>query len=718
MSESAHHTPQDNPNFAPKLYGIALLVTALILSGLWLVSRYTNIDFKRDQTTWQEKLNLIAESRASEVNNWISDHFSELRHLADNPSLQVYMTELQMMGDQAPNKKEGAEEPAPRSYLRNLLVFSAERAGFITRSNMSNIPANVTPESKSGVAIINSKGELVVSTILSADTRDLMLANVKKTPAGQEGFIDIYKGSDGQAYMGFVVPVYSIQGDRSPKSQIGSVAGVIAADSNFFSLLKHPGVTEKTLETILVRRSNNKIEYLSPLQDGTSPLSKANDFDPERYSEVKLINNTGSFVMMQKDYADHPVLGTSRTINNTPWVMIVKIDRMEAYAAGNDRRVSMMTFFLLMIAFIIMIIIAIWWYAYSKRAILMSRYFRKLAAQSRSQEVLLQLVTDYQPESIMIVDTSNVVHFANLQAAVDAGMTPGSLTGKPLQDVVGKERAVQIGGQCMQALEDNSVGYDIFRSGQGDEERVVRSAFVPLKYVPVQGVSGKSRGALVVEQDITEIMHERERRVKTSQQLVNMLTTLVDKRDPFSANHSQLVAKVAYEVALSIALEPVMVETTQTAAQLMNIGKIVVPTELLTKTGNFTEEEKAIVRDSMNAASEMLHGISFDGPVEDTLRQWQERWDGKGPLELKHESILVSARIIAVANAFVGMISPRAWRDAIPVDQANKYLLEDSDKAFDRRIVIALINYVENHSGREWLSHMMEGSAHLKKTAS
>jgi HD-GYP domain-containing protein (c-di-GMP phosphodiesterase class II) len=717
MSEATIHSPHDNPNFAPKLYGIALLVTTLIITGIWLVNRYTAIDFKRDQEAWQEKLTLIAESRASDINKWVADKYKELHLLADNPSLQIYMTELQMMAATPVGENGTIEEsePAPRSYLRNLLIFSAERAGFIVRNNLPAIPANVTPESTSGVIILNSKNEMVVSTILANQTRDFMVAQASQTPAGQERLIDMFKGTDGKPYVGFVVPVYSIQGDRKPESQIGRIVAIAALDDNFFSLLKHPGTTEKSLETILVRKAGNQLEYISPLLDGTSALSKQNAFDINRYTEAKLALNIGDFMFSQKDYRDKPVLGTSRSIVNTPWVMVVKIDRPEAYSAGNDRRVSMITFFCLMIGFIIMIIIAIWWYAYSKRAIFMSRYFRRLAAQAKAQEVLLQLVTDYQPESIMIVDTKNTIHFANLQAAVDANMTPGTLGSRQLEDVVGRDRAVQIGGQCMQALEDNSVGYDMYRTGTGDNERVVRSAFVPLRYIPVPSLPEKIPGVLVVDQDITEIVKEREQRMETNRQLVEMLVSMVDKRDPYSANHSKLVSKVAYEVAVSVALDQVMVDTTQTAANLMNIGKIVIPTELLTKTGKLTEEDKTIIRDSMNAAADMLHGIYFDGPVEDTLRQWQERWDGTGPLGLKHEAILISARIIAVANAFVGMISPRAWRDAIPVDDASKQLLDNADMAFDRRIVIALINYVENHSGREWLAQMMVDTSELRK---
>ena len=59
----------------------------------------------------------------------------------------------------------------------------------------------------------------------------------------------------------------------------------------------------------------------------------------------------------------------------------------------------------------------------------------------------------------------------------------------------------------------------------------------------------------------------------------------------------------------------------------------------------------------------------------------------------------MTARIVAVANAFVAMISARAYREKLSEDEALKRLLIDVDKKFQRSIVAALINYIENHEG-------------------
>lgn len=700
------------PSFKPRLYGIGMLVAAIVFAGVYGVTRFNEIDLARDMQTWQEKLNLIAESRTAEVNNWVSNNFKELRTLADNPSLQLYMTELQMMKppDQKISRQSSTSgEPSQKAYLRNLLIFTAQRSGFTNPSSTAAIPANVQQGGKSGLAIIDDNNTVLVSTLMSSAVKDIMIDHVKQSVAGQEALIDIRKDKEGAPYIGFIVPIFSIQGDRTPSSQIGRVVGIKTLDANLFGLLQHPGTTENTLETILVRYSGDRLEYLTPLLDGTEALGKSLAFDISKLAEARMSQVTGSFVSEMQDYRNKSVLATSRTVAGTPWALVVKIDRAEALMESGQRRAGLEAFFFMLIAFIVLMVVAIWWWAHSKRSMVMSTYFRKLAAKAQAQEQLLRLVADHQPEPIYIVDEKQTVQFANQKAASDANMSQGTVIGKTLRDVRGGARAGQIAEQCEIVLKGGQIIYNVQRIIEHTKEKIIRSAYVPLDHIPVVTLPEHTPGVLIVEQDISEVVHEREQRLETQRQLIETLVMLVDKRDPFAANHSQLVSQIAYEVAVEMELDNVTAETTRIAGSLMNIGKIVVPTELLTKTAALTTDEKRVIHESMNAAAELLDGISFDGPVAETLRQWQEKWDGTGPLGLKGEAILVSARIIAVANAFIGMISPRSWRTAIPIESANKFLLDQADTHFDRRVVIAMVNFVENHSGKAWLDQMLKG---------
>ena len=84
------------------------------------------------------------------------------------------------------------------------------------------------------------------------------------------------------------------------------------------------------------------------------------------------------------------------------------------------------------------------------------------------------------------------------------------------------------------------------------------------------------------------------------------------------------------------------------------------------------------------------------------MRQVQAHWDGSGyPAGLKGAEILVTARIVAVANAFVALTSQRAHREGVSLDEAIETLLGGVGKAHDRKVVAALINFLDNHGGRE-----------------
>ena len=99
--------------------------------------------------------------------------------------------------------------------------------------------------------------------------------------------------------------------------------------------------------------------------------------------------------------------------------------------------------------------------------------------------------------------------------------------------------------------------------------------------------------------------------------------------------------------------------------------------------------------------------MPFDGPVVETLRQMTERWDGNGsPRGLAGADILVTARIVSVANAFVAILNPRAWRPGANFDDALEMLLDGCGTAFDRSVVAALINRLDNHGGREDWAHL------------
>ena len=119
---------------SPWTYLVIFIVLAMSFGGFNFIRNFTENDYARDKARVEEKLNLISASSAENLQKFLVENFTSLRILADNPSLKLYMTELVPPADNAAkdDKVEVRNEAsAAKSYLRNLLIFTAQRGGFI-----------------------------------------------------------------------------------------------------------------------------------------------------------------------------------------------------------------------------------------------------------------------------------------------------------------------------------------------------------------------------------------------------------------------------------------------------------------------------------------------------------------------------------------------------------------------------------------------------------
>ena len=117
---------------------------------------------------------------------------------------------------------------------------------------------------------------------------------------------------------------------------------------------------------------------------------------------------------------------------------------------------------------------------------------------------------------------------------------------------------------------------------------------------------------------------------------------------------------------------------------LHDVGKIVVPAELLAKPGRLSATEFALIKGHAQAGYEILESIEFDFPVADIVVQHHERLDGSGyPAGLSGEQILPEARILAVADVVEAMISHRPYRAALPLDAAVAELEAGAGSRYD-----------------------------------
>lgn len=180
---------------------------------------------------------------------------------------------------------------------------------------------------------------------------------------------------------------------------------------------------------------------------------------------------------------------------------------------------------------------------------------------------------------------------------------------------------------------------------------------------------------------------------KMFEEAIRMITLMVEMRDCHTAGHQQRVAQLAVAMAEELHFSDDQVWRMRMAGQLHDIGKIVVPIEILGKPGRLNEIELAIVRTHPSVGYEMLKQIDFAAPLADAVLQHHERMDGSGyPAGLVGEEILLEARILGVADVVEAMCSHRAYRPALGVEKALMEITTHKGTLFDSNVVDACLS--------------------------
>lgn len=673
------------------MLGVAGTLALFAAVGVSLAVEFVSGERERALQQWQVRLGVVADSRTGDVSLWLNQPFATLRSLAQNASLQLYVGGLA----QAAGAKDS--EAVEGGYLRNLLTATAQRDGFVASRPKEQINANVESSGTSGLAITDPGGRILVATSGMPALPPQFQQAMAEAKQGKPGLVDINISAAGLPVIGFVQPIYSIQGDPGVTPSIGFVAGMKEVDRDLFSRLDQPGDTSESAETYLIRRDGEEITFLSPLADGSEPLRRQLAYATPGLADAIALDHPGGFGQA-RDYRGHDVLFVSRKIGTTPWVLIRKIDRTEALGEAERRLGIILAVLIVAVAGAIALSLALWKQGTSVRLEkAMSRNRAILETMRRTSE-FLQLVSDAQPTAIATVDLAGHYSFANKMTAVEAGSEPAAILGKTMPDVLGPYRAQLYGEMNKMALKQGQAVSQIHRFDE-QPPRTVRSTHIPLTE------ENRETGVLMILEDVTELFRERDRAEKTLEGLVKALVALLDSRVPYSSNHSARVALVSKGIAEEMGATPLEVRTAEVTGNLINLGKLLVPQDLLTKTSALSEEEREIVRRSLLDTAELLKNVEFDIPVAQALAETQERFDGAGyPKGLKAEEIILPARVVTLANGFVSLTSARAFREAMTNERACEVLLEEADSQYDRRAVAALMNFLFNRGGVEQLS--------------
>jgi len=166
-------------------------------------------------------------------------------------------------------------------------------------------------------------------------------------------------------------------------------------------------------------------------------------------------------------------------------------------------------------------------------------------------------------------------------------------------------------------------------------------------------------------------------------------------RIPRMERHHRAVAELAGSLARHIGLRDEQLHAVVRAAELHDVGKVLVPDAILNKPGDLSEDELALMRRHAIAGWLILRESAESDAIAALVRSSHERWDGMGyPDGLAGDAIPLGARIITICDAFDAMTHERPYRSARSGAEALAELREGAGVRYDPTLVAVFLTAV------------------------
>ena len=183
--------------------------------------------------------------------------------------------------------------------------------------------------------------------------------------------------------------------------------------------------------------------------------------------------------------------------------------------------------------------------------------------------------------------------------------------------------------------------------------------------------------------------------------VVQVLVSTIEKRDPYAAGHSKRVAKYAMEIGKYLNFTKEELVNLKLGSLLHDVGMIAIPDSILQKKTRLLDAEKEQVMKHVSIGEDILQDVKPLKSIIPVIKYHHERFDGKGYYGLFGNDIPITARIVAVADAFDSMTNERPYSRCKGYDGARMELVKQSGKKFDPVVVNAFFKSNAYKHGRQ-----------------
>jgi PAS domain S-box-containing protein len=192
------------------------------------------------------------------------------------------------------------------------------------------------------------------------------------------------------------------------------------------------------------------------------------------------------------------------------------------------------------------------------------------------------------------------------------------------------------------------------------------------------------------EDEIRQNLHNLRKAIEGS---IELTALMVEAKDPYTAGHQRRVSILSCAIAKEMDLSEEQIQGTKIAGLIHDLGKISIPSEILSKPGRITDIEFSLIKNHPQIGYNILKTTKFPWPIKQIVLQHHERMDGSGyPSGLSGEKILIEARILSVADVVEAISSHRPYRPALGIDKALEEISKNRGILYDPKVVDACLN--------------------------
>ncbi|MGN0811916.1 MAG: HD-GYP domain-containing protein [Candidatus Coproplasma sp.] len=192
-----------------------------------------------------------------------------------------------------------------------------------------------------------------------------------------------------------------------------------------------------------------------------------------------------------------------------------------------------------------------------------------------------------------------------------------------------------------------------------------------------------------VEKLINDLIEKNKESYENQQTVIYSLSEMIETQSHDTGAHVKRVSEYTKILCKAYGMSDEDTWLISTGAMMHDVGKLMVPADILNKPGKLTKEEFSVVKQHVEYGQKMMENAPGELMKVSTeiAHEHHEKFNGEGYLHKSGEDISIYARIVAIADVFDALVSRRPYKEPWDIDKAKEEILSQSGKHFDPELV-------------------------------